>query len=118
MKVAKGYKKQVVKLAALIGYTAPKTASAVMAWLDAQDEAQRIVARLKAEVANDNEQVISGHLVEQLNDLIRFIAKRKNCSVDVMIAELGLTMGVGHLGRLKDSQFKAALDYVLMYRAA
>lgn len=118
MKVAKGYKKQVVKLAALLGYKAPKTASAVMAWLDAQDEAQRIAARLKAQAANDNEAYISTHLVDQLMDMIQFMAKRKNCSAAVMQAELGILMGAGNLGRLRGSQYEEAINFVLMYQAA
>jgi hypothetical protein len=119
MKVAKGHKKQVVKLASLIGgyVKAPRMAASVMAWLAAQQSMEARVARLSKLVANDNYAPISCHLVSELADILAFTAAKRKVSHDVLMASLCIAFGVGSLRGLNDSQFRPALDYVLNYKS-
>ena len=118
MKVAKGHKKQVVKLASLIGgyVKAPRMAASVMAWLAAKDSMEARVARLSKLVANDNYAPISRHLVNELADIMAFTAAKRKVSLDVMTVSLCIAFGVGSLSSLHDNQFKAALDYILTFK--
>jgi len=117
MKVAKGHKKQVIKLASLIGgcIKSSRMAASVMAWLEAQQSMEAKIAKLKRLVANDNNQPISTHLADQLADIMTFMARKRGVSLAVMNAELCLAFGVGCVARLRDTQFRPALDYVLTY---
>lgn len=88
-----------------------------MAWLAGQDAMQRRVAKLKVRAANDNYAPISRHLVSELADIMAFTAAKRKVSLDVMTVSLCIAFGVGSLRSLRDNQFKAALDYVLTFKA-
>lgn len=120
MKVAKGHKKQIIKLAVLVGghLKAPAMASTVMGWLDAQYAMEKKIARLQRLVANDNNKMIGVRLADQLNDIMAFMARKNKVSLNVMTASLCLAFGVGHTARLRDNQFKAALSYALTFKAS
>jgi len=119
MKVAKEHKKQVIKLANLIGgcIKASRMAASVMAWLEAQQSMEAKIAKLKRLVANDNNKAISVHLAGQLADIMAFTARKQKVSLAVMTAEMCITFGVGSLRGLSDSQFKAALNYIVTYKS-
>ncbi|MGE3770231.1 MAG: hypothetical protein AB7G06_04695 [Bdellovibrionales bacterium] len=72
---------------------------------------------LKKNTANDNSRPISAHLLEQLSDIIAFIADRQHVGADTITTELSITFGIGSVTGLRDDQFRPALDYVLKYKA-
>jgi hypothetical protein len=96
---------------------APSVSARLLAFLRCFEGIESKVARLKRLVANDNNQPISAHLADQLADIMAFMAKKRGVSLAVMNAELCLAFGVGCVPRLRDNQFRPALDYVLTYKA-
>lgn len=118
MKTVAKKQNTVIKLASLVAgcIKAPKMASAVMAWLAAQESMETRIARLSKLVANDNNKAISRHLANELAEIMAFTAKKRGVSLDIMTVALCMAMGVGYIGALRDNQFRAALDYVLTYK--
>lgn len=96
---------------------APTVSAGLLAFLRCFEGVEAKVARLKRQAVNDNMQYLSAHMVEQLADIIVFMAKKKGRSANVMTAQLCIAFGVGCLARLRASQFNAALDFVLMNKS-
>lgn len=95
-----------------------KIAAEVVEGLVARQDIAGRIGALKQLAANDNSARISKPLLEQLADIMAFMSQRRGTSLDVMTVELCTEMGVNSLHNLCDSQFKAALDYVLTYKIA
>lgn len=94
-----------------------KTGAAVMAWMAALDNMMKLAPRLKAAAANDNDALVSERDINDLMDMIKYLAPRKLTTATVITASLGLEFGVGHLARLRRSQLDDARMYVAKYAA-
>ena len=98
------------------GAFGPALAQKALTYLIAQQSVYGRIAELKKLAANDNGAPISRHLVEQLADIIGFMAARKKLDVSVMTMVLADRFDITRLSDLRDDQFQDALDCVLTWK--
>jgi len=108
---------QILKLAnKLMGGFGPDAAQRAVNALMVQQAIFDCIKQQKEDVANDNNNVMSRHLLDQLADIIGFMAAKKKMDVSVMATLLLRRFEIARLSDLRDDQFQDALDCVLTWK--
>lgn len=107
----------ILKIAnSVAGAFSPALAQKAVNYMMAQQSVYSRIEGLKKLAANDNGAKISKHLLEQLADIMGFMATKKSVSVEFMTVALANRFDVAKLSDLRDDQFQAALDCVLTWK--
>ncbi len=98
------------------GAFSPAMAQKAVNYMMARQSVYSRIEELKKLAANDNGAKISRHLLEQLADIMGFMANKKKIDVTVMAMLLANRFDVTKLSDLRDEQFQEALDCVLTWK--
>ena len=108
---------QILKFAnKLMGGFGPDAAQRAVNALMVQQAILDCIDQQKQQVANDNASPIGRHLLDQLADIMGFMAARKKIDVSVMTTLLLRRFEIARLSDLRDDQFQEALDCVLTWK--
>ena len=108
---------QIVKFAnKLAGAFGPDAAQKAVNALMVQRAIMDCIDQQKELVANDNGSPIGRHLLDQLADIMGFMAAKKKMDVSVMATLLISRFDLTKLSDLRDDQFQDALDCVLTWK--
>lgn len=102
------------KLTSVLG--GPALAQKAVSYLIASQSVYSRIETLKKLAANDNGAKISRHLLEQLADIMGFMAAKKKVDVTVMATVLANRFDIIKLSDLRDDQFQDALNCVLTWK--
>ena len=98
------------------GLFSPALGQKAVNYLMAQQSVYNRIQELKKLAANDNGAKISRHLLEQLADIMGFMATKKKVDVSIMAMLLANRFDITKLSDLRDDQFQEALDCVLTWK--